>query len=296
MKKLTIYTFASIFLMSCLCALNLNAAEKQAKKAGIGPSFKGPIGLQLYSLRDSFAKDVPGTLVKVKEFGFSNVELAGTYNMKPEDFLKSLKQNGLKAIAGHFSYEKWRDDLDGALKEAKALGLKYVGCAWIPHDGPFDEKTCREAISVFNRAGKALAKQGQKFFYHQHGYEFQPFGNGTLMDLMMTETDPKFVCYEMDIFWVVFPGQDPVKWLEKYGKRWELLHLKDMKKGTKTGDLTGGTDVRNDVALGTGLIDIPAILKASKKLGVKYYFIEDESPTVIDQLPQSLKFLETVKF
>jgi sugar phosphate isomerase/epimerase len=100
----------------------------------------------------------------------------------------------------------------------------------------------------------------------------------------------------MDIFWVVFPNQDPVKLFEKYGSRWELVHLKDMKKGTQTGPLTGSSDVRNDVALGTGLMDMPAILKAAKKAGVKWYFIEDESPTSEQQIPQSLRYLEQVKF
>ena len=162
--------------------------------------------------------------------------------------------------------------------------------------GRFDEKACRETIAVFNHAGEALAKQGLKFFYHVHGYEFQPHGDGTLLDLMMTETNPKFVHYEMDIFWIVFPGQDPVKLLEKYGKRWELMHLKDMKKGTPTGSLSGGTDVTNDVALGAGQIDMPAVLRAAKKAGIKWYFIEDESPTSEKQIPQSLRYLEQVKW
>jgi sugar phosphate isomerase/epimerase len=86
-----------------------------------------------------------------------------------------------------------------------------------------------------------------------------------------------------------------VKLLEKYGSRWELMHLKDMKKGTKTGLLTGNTDVKNDVALGDGQIDITAILHAAKKVGIKYYFIEDESPSSETQIPQSLQFLEQVK-
>jgi sugar phosphate isomerase/epimerase len=141
-----------------------------------------------------------------------------------------------------------------------------------------------------------LAKHGLKFFYHVHGYEFQPHGQGTLLDLLISETNPKWVSYEMDIFWVVFPGQDPVKLFEKYGHRWELVHLKDMRKGTPTGALTGSTDVTNDVALGTGQMDMPAILRAAKKAGVKWYFIEDESPTVEQQLPVSLRFLEQVKF
>lgn len=259
-------------------------------------SFQGKLGLQLYSLRADFAKDVPGTLARVQQYGFKNVELAGTYQLEPKAFRKLLKDHGLKAIAGHFPYERFRDQPDAVAAEAKALGLQYAGIAWIPHEGAFDEKTCRDAIAVFNRAGEALARQGIKFFYHQHGYEFQPHGQGTLMDLMMAETNPKNVTFEMDIFWVQFPGQDPAKWLAKYPGRWELVHLKDMKKGLATGDLSGHTDVSNDVAIGTGQMDMPAILKAAKAAKVKWYFIEDESPNVHEQIPVSLKYLETVKF
>jgi sugar phosphate isomerase/epimerase len=259
-------------------------------------SGKLPVGLQLYSLRADFARDVPGTLQKVRDYGITLVELAGTYNLAPEKFRSMLKENSLKAISGHFPYERFRDDLDAVVRDAKALGVQYTGCAWIPHEGDFDEKECRGAAAVFNRAGEALSKAGIKFFYHTHGYEFQPHGDGTLFDLLMKETNPKFVNYEMDVFWIVHPGQDPVKLLEKYSKRWVLMHVKDMKKGTPTGLLTGHSDVKNDVALGTGVMDWPAIMKAAKKTGIRYYFIEDESPTAAEQIPQSLQFLENLKY
>ncbi|HWY75832.1 MAG TPA: sugar phosphate isomerase/epimerase [Verrucomicrobiae bacterium] len=262
----------------------------------VAGSFKGPVGLQLYSLRDQFAKDVPGTLDEVKGFGIKYAELAGTYNVKPEDFKAQLEQRGIKAISGHFGYEQYRDNAEAVASEAKALGLQYAGCAWIPHNGDFNEKTCREAAAVFNHAGEVLAKQGIKFFYHTHGYEFQPFGDGTLFDLLMKETNPKYVHFEMDIFWIVHPGQDPAKLLEKYKGRWDLMHLKDMRQSTPTGLLTGGTDVKNDVALGTGKIDMPATLRAAKDVGVKWYFIEDESPTSEQQIPQSLHYLSEVKW
>jgi sugar phosphate isomerase/epimerase/acetyl esterase/lipase len=266
------------------------------RPTGTGESFKGPVGLQLYSLRDQFAKDVTGTLDQVRSFGIEYVELAGTYKMPPEKFKALLDARGLKPISGHFSYEQYRDRVEEVAREAKTLGLQYVGCAWIPHKFPFDEKTAREAIAVFNRAGEALAKHGLKFFYHIHGFEFQPHGNGTLFDLMMAETKPEFVRYQMDVFWVVHPGQDPVKLLEKYGSRFELMHVKDMRKGTPTGLLTGSSDVKNDVTLGTGVMDWPAILKAANKAGVKWYFIEDESPVSVQQIPRSLRYLEQVKF
>ena len=110
----------------------------------------------------------------------------------------------------------------------------------------------------------------------------------------MKETNPENVTYEMDVFWVVHAGQKPEEMFDKHGNRFELVHLKDMKKGTPTGLLTGGTDVKNDVPLGTGLIDYRRTLAAAQKAGVKWYFIEDESPTSEQQIPQSLKYLEQV--
>ncbi|MCX7887550.1 MAG: sugar phosphate isomerase/epimerase [Verrucomicrobiae bacterium] len=259
-------------------------------------SFLGMPGLQLYSLREDFKKDVPGTLKKVREYGFREVELAGTYNLSPAEFKRLLDEHGLVPIAGHFPYERFRKDPDGVAQDAKVLGLKYAGCAWAGHKPPLDEKQTRGIAEVFNRAGEVLARHGIKFFYHNHGFEFVPHGGGTLFDLLMELTDPKLVCYEMDVLWVVFPAQCPVKLLEKYGSRWELMHLKDLKKGVPTGSLAGRTDVRNDVALGTGQVDYPAVLRAAQKAGVKYYFIEDESPLVHEQIPQSLKFLREVKW
>jgi sugar phosphate isomerase/epimerase len=267
-----------------------------ADEVGIGPSFKGPLGLQLYSLRDLFAKNVPSALDKVRDYGFRNVELASTYGIAPEKFRSDLESRGLTAISAHYPYERFRDDVDGIIKEAKALGLKYAGTAGIPHSGAFTENGAREAAAVFNKAGEALGKHGIKFFYHTHGFEFQPYGSGTLFDLLMSETDPKHVSFEMDIFWVVHGGQKPEALFEKYGDRFALVHLKDMKIGTPINLLTGGTDVRNDVPLGTGLIDYRRALAAAKKAGVKWYFIEDESPSVEQQIPISLKYLEEVKF
>jgi sugar phosphate isomerase/epimerase len=284
-----------LLLAACLLAGTAAFGAEKKPTVGTGPSFKGPLGLQLYSLRADFAKDVPATLKKVRDFGFEYVELAGTYNLPPEKFKELLDAHGLKPVAGHFGYEQYRDNVEGVARDAKALGIEYVGCAWIPHKGGFDEKQCREAIAVFNKAGEALAKHNLKFFYHLHGYEFKPHGNGTLLDLMMAETKPEHVRYQMDVLWVIHPGGDPVQLFERYGPRFELMHIKDLKKGVK-GDFSGGTDVTNDVVLGTGQADLPAALKAAEKAGVKWYFIEDESPTVHEQIPKSLRFLEQVRW
>ncbi|HUA38346.1 MAG TPA: TIM barrel protein [Candidatus Sulfopaludibacter sp.] len=265
---------------------------------GAAGTFKGPWGLQLYSLRTELATNVPGTLDEVKGWGVKNVELAGTYALTPEQFKAQLDAHGLTAVSGHFPYDEYRTNLDGVIRDARILGLKYVGCAWIPHDvnRPFDEKTCREAIAVFNHAGEVLAGHHLTFFYHAHGYEFQPYQDGTLFDLMMKKTNPRYVHFQMDVFWIVHPGQDPVKLLKKYGRRWQLMHLKGMRDSTPTGLLTGQTDVTNDVALGTGKIDYAPVLREAEKIGVRWYFIEDESPSSEQQVPQSIHYLETVKW
>ncbi|MBL9133340.1 MAG: sugar phosphate isomerase/epimerase [Verrucomicrobiaceae bacterium] len=253
---------------------------------------KNAAGLQLYSLRSQFAlRGVPWTLDRVKEFGIKEVELAGTYNLSAADFKAELDKRGLVPVSSHFPYARYKNDLDNVVKEAKALGLKFAGCAWIDHKDSFDEAECRDAIAVFNKAGEALAKEGITMFYHLHGFEFEKHGDGTLVDLFMSGTKPEFVSVQMDVLWIVFPGQDPVKLLEKHAGRWVLMHLKDLKKGVATGSLSGKTDVANDVTLGTGQMDWSAIFAAARKAGVKHFFIEDESPTSMEQIPQSLAFL-----
>lgn len=268
---------------------------KTAQAASLDPT---RIGLQLYSLRNQLLTDVPGTLAEVQAWGITNVELAGTYNLTAEQFKAQLHAHGLNAFSGHFPFERFRDDPESLAHDAEVLGLKYVGCAWIPHDDgkPFDEKTCRDAIAVFNHAGEVLARHGLRFFYHVHGYEFQPYGDGTLLDLIMRATNPKYVNFQMDVFWIVHPGQDPVKLLTKYPKRWQLMHLKGMRDSTPTGLLTGHSAVTNDVAVGTGKIDYVPILKEAHDLGIKWYVIEDESPLSEQQVPQSYDYLKTVEF
>ncbi|NLX95057.1 MAG: sugar phosphate isomerase/epimerase [Rhodopirellula sp.] len=278
-------------------ALSATHSGTLAGEVGQGKSYHGPTGLQLYSLRESFQTDgVAPTLDKVQKWGFKYVEVAGMYGLTPREFKAELDRRGLVPIGSHFPYQRLRDDIDGVIRDAKDLGLRYVGCAWIGHKPPFDEKQCREAAAVFNHAGKALAEEGMKFYYHNHGYEFYPYQDGTLFDLLVAETDPKYVWFQIDVLWTVFPGQDPAKLLKKYPNRWLLMHLKDLKKGVPTGSLAGKTDLTNDVALGTGQVDWPALFRAAQEVGIEYYFIEDESPTVITQIPQSLRFLEQLEF
>lgn len=280
-----------LLLLSLSLATGLFADDVPA--AG---SFKGVAGLQLYSLRDEFKKDVPSSLDKVKSYGVTEVETASTYNLTPEDYRKELDARGLQPISGHFQYDALKKDLAGSIKTAKALGLKYMVCPWIPHDlANFTADDVRRAAADFNQWGEATKKEGITFGYHCHGYEFRPEGDGTLFDLLVKETNPEFVTFEMDVFWVTHPGQDPVKLLEKYPGRWQLMHLKDMRKGAQTGVYTGHAPLTDDVPLGTGMVNWPAVLSTAAKMGVKHYFIEDESPTAVTAIPQSLTYLKTLQ-
>jgi sugar phosphate isomerase/epimerase len=270
----------TVLLLSCLTAL----AQKAA-----------PVGLELYSFRDQFAKDVPGTMAKVKQMGFREVEVAGTYGMNTGDFRKLLDQHGLKAIGVGASFEDLEGNVPKVLTEAKTLGAKYVVCFWIPHAGDaFTVRDADRAIDVFNTAGSLLAQNGISLCYHTHGYEFQTYNDGTFFDYLAENFDPKYVNFEMDVYWVKSPGYDPVALLQKYPKRFPLMHLKDRKPGTPDSN-NGKADVESNVALGQGDIGIAGIMKQAKKSGVKHFFIEDESSRSMTQMPQSLAFLESLK-
>jgi sugar phosphate isomerase/epimerase len=255
-------------------------------------------GLQLYSLRREIAKDRVAALATAKRLGFTEVE-GGVLGQPVEEVKAELAAAGLTMTSGGASYENFRDKLPEVIANAKALGLKYVMCAWIPHQGAFTAEDAARAAKDFNAWGAKLAAEGITFAYHAHGYEFSPATidappKMTLFDQLARATDPKYVAFEMDVFWVTHGGADPVALLRRYPKRWVMMHLKDMRKGTPTGaaaGFTGSAPEETNVPLGTGTIDWVSILREAKKQGVAHYYIEDESPTPIEQIPLTLKYL-----
>ena len=252
-------------------------------------------GMEAYTYRESFKKDVAATLDTIKSLGITELESSPNPNgLSPEAFRKMLDDRNMTCPAIGAGYEDIVKDPAEVARKAKVLGAKYVMVAWIPHKKEFTLEDAQKAAADFNRAGKVLSENGVTLCYHNHGYEFQPYKNGTLFDYLAENTNPKYLSFEMDMLWAFHGGQDPVKMLNKYGNRWKLLHLKDLRKGVK-GDLTGNTPTENDVVLGTGQLDVPAILKAAKKVGVKHYFIEDESPQWYKQVPQTMSYLKGLK-
>jgi len=203
----------------------------------------------------------------------------------------------LKMPSAHVGYDDLNKNLAGMVQAAKTLGVNYVICPWIPHDGGFNRAVMEKAAVDFNRAGAAFRAAGIKFGYHPHGYEFIPSGSAgdTLLDDLIGQTKPENVCYEMDVFWIMHGGGNPVKLLEKYSGRWMGLHVKDIRQGAPTGFTTGSAPDTDNVAVGIGQTDWKAVVRTAEKVGVIYYIIEDETPAPLENIPVSYAFLRNLK-
>ncbi len=282
--------------MSFVLFLALLACNTTSKLSKPGePIFVAPLAVQAYSFRNYFPKDVVATLDNIKAMGITEIEgTPGRIDL--EDYKKLCDERGISIPSNGANFDQLENTPMDIVKNAKTLGAKYVMCAWVPHkSGEFSLADAQKAVAVFNKAGKILQENGLTLCYHPHGYEFQPYEKGTLLDYIIQNTDAKYVSFEMDVFWIQFGGGDPVALLQKYGNRWKLMHLKDMKKGTEK-NLTGGTSVENNVPLGTGELDMKNILIEGRKIGIAHYFIEDESSAVMAQVPESIAYLRSLRY
>jgi len=260
------------------------------------PLFPQMPGMVSYTYRNSFAKDVAATLDSIKALGITDMEFSNLFGKKASEIRKMLDDRGMVCSSFGVSYPDLTTKTKEVGENAKTLGAKYVRVAWIPHTAPFTLEVAQKTVEEFNKVGKILKDEfGLTFCYHNHGYEFQKYEDGTFFDYIVQKTNAKYVSFEIDILWTFFPGADPAQLITKYGKRFKLMHLKDLRKGV-VGNLSGGTPVENDVALGTGQLDIPSILKAAKKAGIKHYYIEDESPSYATQVPQTIAYLKSLKY
>jgi sugar phosphate isomerase/epimerase len=254
-----------------------------------------PLGIQLWSLRAQLLPSLPSGLAKTKALGFTIVETAGTYGHTAREFRSLADKNGLKIVGSHIGYDRMQSDLPGVIAEVKTLGASYVCVAWIPHEGEFTVAMAKAAAANFNAWGAALKAEGLGFGYHTHGYEFKPLPDGSsAFDVLMNETNPDLVFCEMDVFWVVQGGVDPVKLLQKYPNRIKAFHIKDMRKGAPTDLYEGRAPASDNVIVGKGVMDWPAIIAEGRKDGVLYYLIEDETADPVDNIPPSISYLETL--
>jgi sugar phosphate isomerase/epimerase len=274
-----------------ICVLLLTSVFLFAQREK--PLYTAPLGIEAYTFRVGFSKDVISTLDTIQQMGFTEME--GNSAGMPADHFKLLcDARGINLISMGVGYEQLIKSPDSVAEQAKILGAKFVMCAWVPHAAIFNIENAKKAVEDFNRVGKILREKGLVFCYHAHGYEFQLYENGNLLDYIINNTNPKWVSFEMDIFWIQFGGGNPTALLKLYGNRWKMMHLKDLRKGAKKTS-SGLTTPDNDVPLGMGELDIPAILKQAKEIGIKHYFIEDESIQPYIQVPQSIIYLKSLR-
>jgi len=248
-----------------------------------------------YTYRNSLQKNTAATLDTIKALGITDMEFSNLFGNTAAELRKLLDERGMKCSSFGVSYANAQNKTAEVGRDAKTLGASYVRVAWIMDKPPFTLADAQKAVETFNKIGKQLHDEfGLTFCYHNHGYEFEKYEDGTLMDYIIQKTDPKYVSFEIDILWTFFPGADPAALISKYPKRFKLMHLKDLRKGI-VGNLSGGTPVENDVALGTGQINLPAVLKAAKKSAIEHYYIEDESPSYAKQVPVTMAYLKSLK-
>jgi sugar phosphate isomerase/epimerase len=277
-------------ILSLLLVTTAFAAEKPS-------DFHDHLGIQLWSLRAQFKTDGAAALDRAKEQKLLEVETYGGTGLTPEKLTEEIKARGLHIVGAHMSYDAIKKDIGAVIREAKVLGASYV---FIPHMPKFKGLKADEVRALaeeFNTFGAAFKAEGIRFGLHNHGFEFTPTGNGDEVgfDVFARETKPELVCFEMDVFWAVHAGQDPVKLLKKYPDRWVSLHVKDMRPGTVTGLSTGGAPPTDSVAVGTGKIDWPAILRQAQANGITHFFIEDETTDPMRNIPASVSYLRTLK-
>jgi sugar phosphate isomerase/epimerase len=280
MKKLSLFAF--------LLLSNAIFAQKPFSKV-----LKDTPGVVSFTFRNDFSKDVAGTLDYIKEMGIRNIEFSNLFGKTAVEMRALLDARGMVCTSYGVYYDALTNKTDKVIEDAKTLGAEFVRVGMIPHKGEFTVQQAEAAVKDFNRVGKLLKENGLEFCYHNHGYDFTPYEKSTLYDYLIQNTNPDYVSFELDILWVHQFGQDPLAYLKKYPSRFKLMHVKDLKWGVPVG-LDVKTSSENDVPLGSGQINVQAILKQARKSPIKYYYLEDENSNSRAQVPLSLAFVKSL--
>ncbi|MTW84354.1 TIM barrel protein [Virgibacillus dakarensis] len=227
-----------------------------------------PIALQMYTVREESQRDFFGTLERVAELGIDGVELAGYGNYSVREVKNRLDQLGLQVAANHISIADLQFDLTNVITEQKILDCNYLVCPYLPQQLR-TEAGYKDLIPFLEKVGKACFAEGITFCYHNHDFELNRLADGRMaLDAILQSTSSNHVKAEFDIYWLAKAGENPVEWIKRYHGRTPLVHLKDMI-----------TDEEQFFAeLGTGGVDIDAVLELGDEADVKWWIVEqDES-------------------
>lgn len=259
---------------------------------------KLPLGIQLYTLGPDAQKDLEGTLKAVRAIGYERVELAGLLGHTPADFRAALDRAGLKCVSAHIQAQggegTFSGDMGKLAADLKTLGVQtaVMPTARFPErlGGPTKEegivgylKRATSALTAddwkanadfLNAKGKALAGAGIKVGYHNHNFEFAPVGSTNGLEILLANTDPALVTFEVDIGWVAAAGVDPYAFLAQHKGRFTMMHVKDIKADTKPNHAFQ----MDPAEIGSGVLDWPRLLSESYANGVRGYYVEQEPP------------------
>lgn len=265
----------------------------------IAPTFafapeKKTIGLQLYTVRDKIKQDLKSTLEKVAKIGYNSAEAAGYnvsdgtfYGMAPKAFSELLNSLGMPLTSSHTVFEL--DTAEKVIADAASTGAKYIIYPFLSDKFRSNLDGWKVTAEKFNKMGEIAKKNGIQFGYHNHAFEFDKMENQIPYDLLLSQTDPSLVTFEMDLYWVTKAGYNPVDYFKKYPGRFQLWHVKDMVK----------TDDMFFAPVGSGRIDFAGIFAEKQAAGMKYFFVEQDSFKELDpyeSIEMSFKYLSQAKF
>jgi sugar phosphate isomerase/epimerase len=227
-----------------------------------------PVGLQLYTLRQAMRESVERTLERVVAIGYREVEFAGYFGRTPRQVRELLDAVGLAAPSAHSAdLNTIRNDWSRALQAALEIGHEYLVCPSLPASER-TEDGYRRVAELFNRAGEQASALGLRLGFHNHDAEYQPLGASAVRgyDILLTETDPRYVVMQLDVYWIARAGEDPVRYFSAHSGRYVSVHVKDM---DATGRMT---------EVGSGVLSFQRYLAAARLAGVRHFFVEHDNP------------------
>ena len=246
----------------------------------------GNVGLQLYTVRDLMQADLPGTLAKVAAAGYQEVEFAGYFGRTPAQITALLRQNNLTSPSSHLGLDVFEKN-PSVLADAKAIGNEWATLPWLPEERRKTLDDWKRLPAMLNTFAAQAKAQGLRFAYHNHDFEIRPVDGVRPYDLLLSGTDPSLVDFEMDLYWVVFGGGDPLDFFNRYPGRFKMVHVKD----------SAGPPDNKMVDVGSGKIDFATIFAQSDKAGIKHYFVEHDQPAnPIATITNSARYLHALTF
>jgi len=257
------------------------------------------VGVQLYTVRDQMKADFEGTIAKVAQIGYKEVEFAGYFGRTAQQVRAVLDKNGLSAPSTHVQYDELDEKFPSVIETSKTIGMDHIVCPWIPEELRKSPDIWKKASDKFNRCGDLSKKAGMQFAYHNHWFEFLPVDGKLPYDQLLKECDPNLVKMEMDLCWITAAGGDPLKYFSAYPGRFPLVHVKDLKTLPKI--TAGGAQNYGDTVdlteVGSGLIDWKRIFAQSDKAGIKHYIVEHDHPRQpIDSIAGSYEYLNKLRW